>query len=807
MSDLLKETSQVMRSLLRSLGFTLLAVLTIAGAIGVNTAMFSVMESVILRPLPYPDSARIVMLWSGVPSKDIQKNWTSFPDIQDWRRTAHSFDQIAAMLRIDTANLTSGEQVEQIKVGRVSSEFFPILGVAPLLGRSWTAEEEERRVPDAVISYAFWQTHLGGASDVIGKPLVIDHQRAIVVGVMPSHFNFPAANTSVWIPLTFVAQWPAFLTARQADAFNAVARLKVGVTPQQAQFEMNALNEHLGKQYPQFEDGKSINVVPLTDELVAPSIRSSLWMLFGAVLFVLLIAYTNVASLVLTRQSSREKENAIRVAMGGSRARIIRLQLIESLILSCFAALPGICFAAAAIPLIRAFGPASIRGFAEVHLDLKVLVFCALLSVATGVLLSLGPAWLTTRRDPQGTLKAGSRTITGSLARRRAGYALMALQLALAMVLVTGTGLMLRSSLRIQDVDLGFRPQRLLFLHLVTPDGADQPSQLYDEALARICSIPGVEDAGAISALFSDYVPDDVIEVEGRGRLPAGGDAEASSSYVVSDGYFATAGVPLLHGRFFASTDSLHAQSVAMINESMAKRLWPGTSPIGKRFRYGVPGEVSDWRTVVGVVGDTLPDGPESRVFPLFYLPQSQASWIGSMDIVVRVADSHLPLANSIRAAVLSVNAQIPKFAITTVGAELDELGKRRRSSTWLLSSFSVIALVLAAVGIYGLISYSVTERTAEIGIRMAFGASRLDIMHLILGQLLLLAGGGLLLGVAVALTLSRAAASLLFNVGPTDGMTLAGSTLLLLTVALLAGYIPARRATKVDPAIALAAE
>ena len=809
MTDLLREAKQVIRGLLRSPGFAVVAVLTMAVGIGANTAMFSVIENVVLRPLPYRDPAGLVMLWSSVPKKDIQKNWTSYPDIQDWRRESRSFTQIAAMLRIDTANLTGSEQVERIKVARVSSEFFSVLGVAPQLGRSWSEKEEEQRTPVAVLSHAFWQTHFGGAPDVIGKPLEIDHKRAIVVGVMPAQFDFPAADTRVWIPVTFISQWPAFLTARQADAFNAVARLRAGVTPQQAQQEMADLTARLNKQYPQFEAGKSINVVPLTAELVGPGIRASLWLLFGAVLFVLLIACTNVASLVLARQSSREKENAVRVALGASRTRIIRLQLIESLALSLFAALPGVGLAAAAIPLVRKFGPAGIRGIASVHLDPGVVAFCALLSLLTGMLFGLAPAWFNSRRDPHGGLRAGGRTMTSNVARRRLGSALMALQLALAMVLITGAGLMLRSFLQVQDVDLGYQAQQLLFLHLDAPAGRDgESAQLYDDALARIRAIPGVQGAGAIDALFSDYVPDEIIDVEGHAHLTTGNDADASSSHVVSDGFFETAVVPLLRGRLFASTDSPHSQPVAIINQSMAKRFWPGENPIGGRFRYGVPGETpSTWRTVVGMVGDTLPDGPESRSYPQFFLPQSQIPWTSSMDIVIRVAHNQIPLAGSIRAAVLSVSAEVPRFEVTTVESQLDALGNRRRFQTWLLSSFSAIALILAAIGIYGLISFSVTERTPEIGIRMALGARPLNIMTMILGQLFILAGAGLLLGVAAALALSHAASYLLFGVAPTDSLTLTLATLLLLTVALAAGYFPARRATRVDPAITLSSE
>jgi putative ABC transport system permease protein len=807
--DLLKESRQVIRGLLRSPGFTLVAVLTMALSIGANTAMFSVIESVLLRPLPYHDPSRIVMLWSTVPSKDIQRNWTSYPDIQDWRHDSRSFTQIAAMLRVDTATMTDSVPVERIQAGRVSSEFFTVLGVAPQLGRSWTAQEEERRAPVAVLSHAFWRTHFGSAPDVIGKPIEIDHKRAFVVGVMPADFDFPTSETSVWIPLSFISQWPVFLTARQADAFNAVARLKAGVTPQQAQQEMVSISAHLNSEYPQFETGKSVCVVSLPMELVGSRVRTALWMLFFAVLFVLLIACTNVASLVLARQSSRERESAIRLALGASRAHLIRLQLLECLLLSVFAALPGLGLATAGIPILRAFGPTQIRGFADVRLNPEVLTFCILLSLITGLIFGLGPAWINARRDPNGALKAGGRTTSGSLARRRLGSILMVLQLALAMVLVNGAGLMLRSFLEVQKVNLGYQPQRLLFLHLDVPAGqVGEPAEFYEEALARIRAVPGVQSAGAIDALFSDYIPDDIVEVEGRPQLSVGDDAKASGSHVVSEEYFKTAVAPLLRGRFFASTDGPHSQPVTIINQSMAKRFWPGGNPIGKRFRYGVPGETpSGWRTVIGVVGDTLPNGPESRVFPQFFLPHSQVPWTASMDMVVRAGQNQLLLAGSIRAVILSVKPNIPRFEISTVESEIERLGNRRRFQTWLLSVFSAVALVLAGIGIYGLISYSVAERTSEIGIRMALGACRLDIMRMIFGQILMITGEGLLLGLAGALALSRAASSLLFGVAWMDSLTLALATFLLLLVALAAAYIPARRATGVDPIIALSSE
>jgi predicted permease len=810
MNNFLREIRQVARGLFRSPGFTAIAVLTMALGIGINTAMFCVIENVLLRPLPYHNPARIVMLWSSVPKKDIQRNWTSYPDIQDWRRESRSFSQIAAVFRVEAATTLSGTaQVERIKVAWVSSELFSILGVAPQLGRTWTASEEERRASVVVLSHAFWQSHFGGDTTVIGRSVEIDHRTETIVGVMPEDFDFPAAETKAWIPLSSIPQWPAYLTARQADAFNAVGQLKTGVTPQQAQEEMSTISARLISQYPKYETGKSVNVIPLSAELVGSRVRTSLWMLFGSVLLILLIACTNVASLVMARQTSHDKEYAVRLALGASRARLLRLQLIESLILCFFAALPGLGLAAITIPLVRTYGPVGIRGLSGLHLDPVALLFCMLLAFITGLIFGFVPAWLNIRRDPHNTLKAGSRTMVGNLGRRRLGGALIILQLTLAMILVTGAGLMIRSFLRVQTVDLGYQSKGLLFLHLDLPtEQISTPSELYGEALTRIRALPGVRNAAAIDALFSDYVPDDIIETKDQPHLATGEDTEASSSHVVSMDYFETAGIPLLQGRSFNTIDDLNALPVAIINHSMATRFWSGRDPLGKQFRYGVPGEQpSAWRTVVGVVGDTLPDGRESRVYPQFYLPQSQAVSTAAMDIIVRPSQEQLPIANSIRISILSVNHNIPRFEITTVDRMLEELGNRRTFQTWLLSSFSMIALVLAAIGIYGLISYSVTERIPEIALRMALGADRLDIMRMVLGQVMVLAGIGLLLGLGTALLLSHAASSLLFGVAWADGPTLVLAIALLLLVALVAGYIPARRAMKVEPVAGLSSE
>jgi len=805
--DLAKRIRQVGRGFLRSPGFTFTAVASIALSIGAITAMFSVIEAVLLRPLPYHAPTRLVMLWSAVPGKDIQRNWTSYPDIQDWKRESRSFTGIAAMLRLDSADLTGAVPVERTKVGRVSSEFFSVLGVRPVLGRDWTREEEDHRAQVAVISHTFWQTHFAGAHNAIGASVEIDHKSAVVIGVMPAGFDFPSSETSIWIPLSFISNWPAFLTARQADAFNAIARLKPGISLQQAQQEMDSISAGLGSEYPLFEAGKSINVVPLTTELVRPGTRTALWTLFGAVFFLLLIGCANVASLLLARQSSRERESAIRTALGASRARLIRLQLLECLLLSLFSALPGIALAAVAIPVLRTFGPTEIRGFGDVHLDPAILIFCLLVSLLTSLIFGLGPSWINARRDPNTALKAGGRTVAGSVARRRMGSVFMSSQIALAMVLVTGTGLMIRSLMRTQNVDFGYQPHGLLFLHLDAPSGRD-PASFYDEALRRIGAIPGVQGAGAIDEQFSDYVPDDVIELEGRSQLSKDDQAATCGSHVVSGAYFKTAGVALLRGRYFASEDNAGSQPFAIVNQAMARRFWPGEDPTGKRFRYGVPGESpSAWRTVVGMVGDTLPNGPESRSLPQFFLPQDQAPQVRSMDVIVRGAHDGLSLAGDVRASILNLNPEIPRFEISTFGSQLERLGNRRRFQTWLLTVFSTIAFVLAAIGTYGLISYSVTERTNELGIRMALGASRGDVLRLVLGQAITVTGVGLLVGSIAALVFSHAASGLLFGVSWADGLTMSVTISLLLFVSLAAAYVPARRATKIDPIIALSSE
>jgi predicted permease len=439
-----------------------------------------------------------------------------------------------------------------------------------------------------VISHAFWQSHFAGARNAIGASVEIDHKRAVVIGVMPAGFDFPSPETSIWIPLSFISNWPTFLTARQADAFNAIARLEPGITWQRAQQEMDSISTGLGHQYPLFEAGKSIRVVPLSTELVRPGTRAALWTLFGAVSFLLLIGCANVATLLLARESSRERERAVRTALGASRRDLIRFEMLECLLLSLFSALPGLAFAAAAIPVLRAVGPTEIRGFGDIHLDPAMLTLCLLVSLLSSLIFGLGPSWMNARRDPQAALKAGGRTVAGSRARRRMGSAFILLQTALAMVLVTCTGLMIRSLMRLENVDLCYQPHGLLFVHLDAPSDQD-PAKFYDEVLERIGAIPGVGGAGAIDAQFSDYVPDDVIELQGRAQFSTDDKAAACGSHVVSDAYFKTAGVALLRGRSFASEDNSGSQPVAIATRPWRDDFGPAKIRQASDFATGSP--------------------------------------------------------------------------------------------------------------------------------------------------------------------------------------------------------------------------
>ena len=597
------------RMLRKNPGFTAVSILTLALGIGANTAIFSVINAVLLRTLPYRDPDRLAILWKTVPKKNIQEDWTSYPAFREWRDQSQLFEDMALVFRPEAAKvvLTGNDRPERIQGAKVSANFFTIMGVSPSLGRSFSFDEGERGDQVVVLSYGFWERWFGASSDALGKTIEIDGKSTKVIGVMPASFQFPSRESQLWLLSTADPRWPTFAWIRLADAFCGVGRLRANVSPAQAQAEMSTIARRLEKEYPDTDTGLGIKVVPLSAHFAGNNVRLALWVLFGAVVLVLLIACTNVASLTLARGAARGREFAIRTALGAGRTQLIRQLLIESAALSLASGCLGFWLASIGVRTLVSAGPAGIPRLEETGIDLRVLTFTLLISILTGLLFGLAPAWKISRSDPNDSLKGGGRSATSGHRSGRTREALVVLEFGLAVVLLAGAGLLVRSFLRIQEVDLGFKPERILMMHLILPDSwtpdSARTTAFFERAIQKVETLPGVK-AAAIGGGFGDeHIPNLIVTVEGRPTVPRGEHREEITDDVISDGYFRAMGVPLLSGRFFSNEDGPHTPPVAIISEEMAGRFWPGENPIGKRFQYGVPGENSHWHTVVGVVG------------------------------------------------------------------------------------------------------------------------------------------------------------------------------------------------------------
>ncbi len=802
---MLDQFSRFLRPLARNPGFTMAAVLTLAFGIAACTSVFSVVYAVLLRPLPYPRANRLFMLWATVPQKGIAADWTSWPTIQDWRQQSKSFQDVATELRIDSATLTGQSEPEQINVGRVSANLFSLLGLRPILGRTFTVAEENRREALVVVSSRFWRTRFGSSPSIIGKQLEVDHKKATIVGVMPQTFAFPSADTQLWLPLSFVPQWSAFLSARQSDGFRAIARLKPDVRLEQAQSEMNVIGQRLETQYPNTDAGKGIVLVPLAKQFTDPHVRIILWTLFGAVALVLLIGCSNVASLSLARETVRSREFAIRTALGASRFKLIRQLLGESFVLAAVSGLLGLgitIFLQQAIPHLI---PAEFAFYAQVGLNWPVLFFTVVLSAATVIFCGLIPAWQLSFVAPQNALKADSRTQAGQRSHCFMRSTIIAGEFALAVVLLSGTGLLIRSFILLQKQDLGFQPANLLVASIQLPMNAASQSKpvntFFEHALEQIDSLPGVANAAATGSLFSNYTPNTDVIPEGSAQWSQSIQTAPSTLGIVSETFFQTVGIPLLRGRTFSKYDGPNQPTVAVINQHMADQFWPQQNPIGKRFRYGSPGAIEpEWLTVVGVVGDMNTYGPGSQAISTLYRPYRQMPWPPNMDIVVRChANNCAALGNSVKQAIRSADQQIPQFAMQTAEGILAQISAPRRFQIWLLSAFSVAALCLAVIGIYGLLSYLVAQRTQEIGLRMALGATTHDVIRLVFASGVKLAGAGIVFGLGASFFLMRMIRHLLFETSTNDLLTMLIVSITLFTAACAASYFPARKAAQVD--------
>jgi predicted permease len=798
LEDVWRDSRHGLRTLRKSPAFTAAAAATLALAIGANTAMFSVLNAVLLRPLPYRAPEQLAMLWTEDPTQNLREGRSALWSVEQWRSQSQSF---ADMATFDSVSMTlaADDGAEQIVGASISPNLLPLLGIQPALGRSFSADEAEQQQRLVLISHRFWQSRFGGSHDALGATLVLNGVPRQIVGILPADFEIAMLAADVWIAHA------SRQDARGPETWFVVGRLRPAATFDQAQEEMSTVARRLNDQLPVNERNRGITVVPLTLYMVAPQSRLALWILGGAVFCVFLIAAANVTSLSLARSVARAREIAVRAALGASAGRIVRQLLTESVLLAAVSGLIGTLLAFVGIRVIRAFGPPTIPRLNETALDLHVLGWVLAISALAGILVGLAPALATLRRNLRPAGEEGGRSVTGGVAAGRIRRALVVAEFALAIVLLVGAGLLVRSWWYVNRVDPGFKPERVVVVELTAPASFGIPAQragLYDRVLEQIRAIPRVENAGIIGDLFIGNSREQIVTVErDEGTVSerlrfAGGE--------VSPDFFKAIGTPLLRGRFFSIGDGPDGTPVAIINDAMARRSWPGQDPVGRRFKLGPQDSDRPWFTVVGVVADMRRQGLEREPFPQMFVSLAQNP-PRSVDLFIRTSvDDPLTMAADIRAAVRRVEKNAPVYGVAPLEQQLGTYLAQRRFQTSLLTGFAIVALLMAAVGIYGLIQYSVATRTQEIGLRMAIGAQTGDIFRMMIGEGLMLSLTGLALGLVGAWWLSGAGSSLLFGVTGSDPLTFATVSLLLTAVALAGCYFPARRAMTVDPIVAL---
>jgi predicted permease len=808
-----------LRVLAKARGFTAVAVLSLAIGIGANSAIFSVTNALLLRPLPYPDADRIAILWQRSPGLNVPQDWFSIGQYLDIKAENTTFEHVTAAIGA-SFNMTGGGQPERVDGVRVTSSFFPLFGARPAMGRMFTADDEQPGPPKSVIlTDGFWQRRFGSDRSVLGKTLTLNGNNLTIVGVLSGAFSFnkeimPAVNgiqrAELILPL---ASPPSARANRGGEDFNIFALLKPGVTVDRAQSQMDGVAARMKQQYPANyppNGGLTISVVPLIHQVVG-DVRLALYVLLGAVGFVLLIACGNVANLLLSRAAVREKELAIRTAVGADRSRILRQLLTESLLLAILGGIAGLALAVIGIEVIRLFGPANIPRLAEIGIDAGVLAFTFAISLITGLVFGLAPAMRAARVDANAALKEGGRGSLG-VGHGRLRKLLITAEVALSLVLLIGAALLVRSYARITHANPGFDPRNVLSFRVSLPGfryrTPEVVSQFYKQFEDQIKALPGVRFVGSnyqlpLSSVALAWEP---IGIEGYVPTAAGNDLIISSSGYVSPDYFQAMGMPLLKGRPFTLADNRESPPVVIVDDKLAARFWPTEDPIGKRLRQGANGP---WRTVVGVVADTREYEVNAEPPITAFFPVEQYG-IGSRFIVIRTDDAGgdaRALTTSVNRVIRSLDPELPTYDVSTMDSRLHDSLARRRLSMVLLGAFAVFALVLAAIGIYGVIAYWVDQRTREIGIRMALGADRGRILRLVAREFGVMVGVGLAIGLAGAFALTRVLNSLLFGVTATDVTTFALIPLVLAAIAVAATYLPARRATRVEPIVAVRAE
>jgi putative ABC transport system permease protein len=792
-----------LRSLLKNPGFTLLAVLVMALGIGANTAVFSVVNTVLLKPLAYQNPDRIVTL-SSRWRKSGGHGQVSAPDYHDWQRQSSAFSAMA-YYQNDLTAVTAGSSAEYGNIAMVTPEFFRIFGMQPVLGRSFTSQEQKPGgAPAVLISHSFWQSHFGGNAGALGQTVRMLDKTFSVVGVQPRGFHFPE-KTDIWFPTSTFEE----TESRSAHNYRVVGRLKPDVSLEQAQAQMTSIGTRLERQYPASNKDKNVAVTRMRDEMVR-NVHLTLYLLLGAVALVLLIACANVANLLLAKATTRTREIAIRAAVGASRSRIIRQLITESMLMALMAAAAGLILAVSGSAALVALAPADIPRLTETSIDGWVLAFTLGVSVIASLLFGLAPALHASRVDLNDALKqGGGRAVVGGGAGRMRG-ALVVAEIALSVVLLAGAGLLIKSFNALQNVALGFNPEHVLVMETSVPasdlKSAQRATRFYKDFLRDVAALPGVVASGATRATPGHTASDGGYWLD---HLPPMDQLNVSAPQavfsVVTPGAFRTLGIPLRTGRDFNDSDTYEAPFSAIVNEALARKSFPGQDPIGRVIFCGM--DSLNAMTIVGVVGDVRQFGPAREPWPEIYMPYEQHPQPSTaLSVLIRTTNDPSALQETLRRKIRERSPDVPvKF--TSMDASLAENVAAPRFRTLMLGIFAAVAVCLAMAGVYGVMAYLVSQRSNEIGLRMALGASPRDISGLVLREGMLLAGAGLVLGLAGAIAATRLLTSILFEVKPGDPTTYAAVAVLLAIVALAASYIPAHRASKVDPLVALRQE
>ena len=805
--DLWRDARYAARVLRKSPGFTAAAILTLALSIGANTAIFSVVQAVLLAPLPFRNPDRLAMVWEEASFLGFPQNTPAPANFVDWKKRNHVFEDMAA-LQGSLMNLTGNSPAEEVEVKEATPNFFPMLGVAPLVGRTFLPEEGQAGSSRVVlISQGLWVRRYNANPRIVGQRVRMNGESYAVAGVLPQGFDFPDP-VDVWIPLRLSpAQW----RERSSHYLEVVARLRKGVTMERARMDMAALARQLEREYPDTNKRIGAIVIPLHDQFVG-NLRLGLMVLLAAVGGVLLIACANLANLLLARGAARQREIAVRLAMGARRARIVRQVLTETVLLSLAGGAAGGLLAEWTLGLLTKLVPLPLAPTTTVRLDAPVLIFAVIIAVAAGILFGLAPALQISTVSIAETLKqAGRGSVRGVRSSLR--HALVVAQVSVSVALLIGTGLMVETLLHLDRVDPGFRPDHVLCLRTSLPD-APRYRQLkdrvefYQGVLTRVASIPGVVSAGYTTFLpLTNRGGTNGFVIEGRPRMAIGEYNDANIRVATPD-YLRAIGVPLIAGRFISESDGPDAPPVALVNQTMARQFWPGENPLGRRFKLGDDESTGPWIKIAGVVGDVRQMGLELPARAEMYFPYAQPAasfgYLSPRDLAVRTAQDPLSIAPAVRRAIAAVDPDEPVSHVEPMAALLDAEVISRRVQAELLGSFTMLALVLAALGIYAVLAYAVTQRTSEIGLRIALGARERDVLAAVMGQGAKLIGVGIILGLVGAWLLTRLMGSLLYGVAANDPGTFAASVVVLLLVGLSACYFPARRAARVDPTLAL---